>query len=105
GAWIAAVAGLGGMRDHGGELSFRPRLPQALARLAFRVTYRGRCLRVEIRHGEVSYEVLRGEPFEIEHDGERVLLDPKATRPWTLPDVGEEPSQPPGRAPRRRRGR
>ena len=27
GSWIAAVAGFGGMRDHGGELSFRPRLP------------------------------------------------------------------------------
>ncbi len=27
GAWIAAVAGFGGMRDHDGELSFTPRLP------------------------------------------------------------------------------
>ena len=38
GSWIAAVAGFGGMRDHGGELSFRPRLPAALTRLEFRVT-------------------------------------------------------------------
>ena len=29
GAWIAAVAGFGGMRDHGGQLSFAPRLPGA----------------------------------------------------------------------------
>ena len=35
GAWIAAVAGFGGMRDHGGRLSFAPRLPPALSRLAF----------------------------------------------------------------------
>ena len=27
GAWIAAVAGFGGMRDHGGKLTFAPRLP------------------------------------------------------------------------------
>ncbi len=27
GAWIAAVCGFGGMRDHGGSLSFTPRLP------------------------------------------------------------------------------
>ena len=27
GTWIAAVAGFGGMRDHGGKLSFTPRLP------------------------------------------------------------------------------
>ena len=33
GTWIAAVAGFGGMRDHGGELSFSPRLPAALTRL------------------------------------------------------------------------
>ena len=29
GAWIVAVAGFGGMRDHDGELSFKPRLPAA----------------------------------------------------------------------------
>ena len=27
GTWIAAVAGFGGMRDHGGQLTFSPRLP------------------------------------------------------------------------------
>ena len=37
GAWIAAVAGLGGMRDHDGRLSFTPRLPGALSRLRFRL--------------------------------------------------------------------
>jgi alpha,alpha-trehalose phosphorylase len=102
GAWIAAVAGFGGMRDHGGALGFRPRLPAALTRLEFRVTFRGRRLRVEVRHGEATYEVLDGGPLDIEHDGEPVRLAPKATRPWTLPEVGEPPTQPPGRAPRRR---
>ena len=34
GSWIAAVAGFGGMRCYGGELSFRPRLPAALSKLA-----------------------------------------------------------------------
>ena len=29
GAWIVAVAGFGGMRDHDGALSFTPRLPAA----------------------------------------------------------------------------
>jgi alpha,alpha-trehalose phosphorylase len=105
GSWIAAVAGFGGMRDHGGELSFRPRLPAALTRLAFRLTFRGRCLRIDVRHSEVTYEVISGDPIEIEHDGERIRLDPKATRSWTLPDVGEEPQPPPGREPRRRRQR
>ena len=36
GAWIAAVAGFGGMRDHDGSLSFAPRLPERLTRLDIR---------------------------------------------------------------------
>ena len=48
GTWIAAVAGFGGMRDHGGELSFSPRLPAALTRLKFRLMFRGTSLRVEV---------------------------------------------------------
>ena len=28
GSWLAVVAGFGGMRDHGGELRFRPRIPE-----------------------------------------------------------------------------
>src|SRR5207247_4015733 len=35
GSWLAAVAGFGGMRDHDGFLSFAPKLPARLARLAF----------------------------------------------------------------------
>ena len=34
GAWWTAVAGFGGMRDHGGELTFAPRLPDQLTKLA-----------------------------------------------------------------------
>ena len=33
GAWIATVAGFGGMRDHGGRLTFAPRLAQQLSSL------------------------------------------------------------------------
>src|SRR5262249_47109732 len=36
GAWTAAVAGFGGMREHDGHLSFAPRLPPRLERLVFR---------------------------------------------------------------------
>ncbi len=42
GTWVAAVAGFGGMRDHGGELSFKPRLPGALTRMRFRLMFRRR---------------------------------------------------------------
>src|SRR5262249_32436872 len=42
GACIAAVAGLGGLRDQGDRVSFAPRLPARLDRLAFRLICRGR---------------------------------------------------------------
>ena len=45
GAWIAAVAGFGGMRDHDGSLSFAPRLPDA-PRLDFGLLFRGRRIQV-----------------------------------------------------------
>src|SRR3954466_12023313 len=65
GSWIAAVAGFGGMRDFGGDLSFRPRLPAALARICFRVLYRGRSLKVEVTHAQASYELLSGDPIDL----------------------------------------
>ena len=48
GSWIAAVAGFGGMRDHGGELSFRPRLPGGADAAALPgASTAARCLRVD----------------------------------------------------------
>jgi alpha,alpha-trehalose phosphorylase len=105
GAWIGAVAGFGGMRDHGGTLRFTPRLPEALGRLAFRVTFRGRLLLVEIGQTQATYTLLAGDPLEIMHFGERVTAD--RARPLTrgIPPAPrrEPPTQPPGRAPARRR--
>jgi alpha,alpha-trehalose phosphorylase len=107
GAWIAAVAGFGGTRDSRRGLMFRPRLPAAIARLRFHLVWRGRRLRVEVRHPVVRYELLEGEPIDIFHDDERVRLEVGAPedRRWTLPPTGPEPVQPPGRAPARRRAR
>ena len=104
GAWIAAVAGFGGMREHCGELSFAPRLPERLTRLSFGITFRGRRLRVEARDTEVSYRLLQGESLDIRHFGEPMTV---AGEPLVLPmkknpAVGETPTQPPGRAPRHR---
>src|SRR5215831_17083462 len=48
GAWLAAVAGFGGMRDHEGALAFAPRLPPRLDRLAFGIMFHNRRLRVEV---------------------------------------------------------
>src|SRR5436309_5152504 len=69
GAWIAAVAGFGGMRDHGGALTFAPRLPERLERLSFRLLFRGRRLAVEATKDAATYTLLEGPPLEIAHHG------------------------------------
>jgi alpha,alpha-trehalose phosphorylase len=105
GAWIAAVAGFGGMRDYGGELRFAPRLPERLTRLAFRLRWRGSRLGVEVEDAAAVYTLLDGEPVAIRHFEERVTVE--AGEPLRLPApapaaAGARPAQPPGRAPARR---
>jgi alpha,alpha-trehalose phosphorylase len=104
GTWIGAVAGFGGMRDHGGILSFTPRLPQALTRLTFRLCFRGRRLLVEVEHKQATYSLLRGSSLEIVHHGKKVTVDAKrpVIRQIPSPPARETPSQPSGRAPKRR---
>jgi alpha,alpha-trehalose phosphorylase len=105
GAWTVAVAGFGGLRDHDGTLTFAPRLPPALSRLAFRLTFQGRCLRVEIRPEHATYELLSGDPLTSSHHGEAITIEAGApvTRPVPPAPTVEPVTQPAGRAPQRRR--
>jgi alpha,alpha-trehalose phosphorylase len=104
GAWIVAVGGFGGMRDHGGSLAFAPRLPPALTRLTYRLCYRGRRLRVDVQQERAAYTLTHGPALEITHHQEPATLT--AGRPVTLPipptPARPAPRQPPGRAPARR---
>jgi alpha,alpha-trehalose phosphorylase len=102
GSWLVAVAGFGGMRDHGRTLTFAPRLPAQLTRLSFRLLYRGRRLRVTIGPAEARYELLDGEALEVGHHGEPVALSApggEQTRPIPPAPMRERPAQPPGREP------
>ncbi len=102
GAWLAAVAGFGGLRDHDGFLSFAPRLPTRLERLAFGLRFRDRLLKVEATKTEVTYTLKEGEPLELSHYGDRITVSTERplTRP-ILPMTLERPapSPPPGREP------
>jgi alpha,alpha-trehalose phosphorylase len=103
GSWLAAVAGFGGMRDHGDTLTFAPRLPPRLTRIAFGLVYRGRRLRVEIRPDGARYEVLDGDAVEVVHEGEALTVAPGApqTRPLVPTPPRAKAAQPPGRSPPR----
>ncbi|MBB4910148.1 glycoside hydrolase family 65 protein [Actinophytocola algeriensis] len=104
GAWTVAVAGFGGMRDHDRSLAFAPRLPEALTRLAFRLTYRESRFAVEIDQDSASYTLLEGPSLTVRHHGEGVplVLGTVERRPIPALPAREAPSQPRGRAPHRR---
>ena len=105
GTWIVAVAGFGGMRDHDGVLSFTPRLPERLTRLAFGMCFRERRLRVEVTHEQARYSLLEGSPLEVTHHGHAITVT--TGRPVTCPipalAAKATPTQPHGRSPAPRR--
>ena len=54
GVWTALVNGFGGMRDHGGRLSFDPRLPDGWPALSFSLRWHGSRLRVRVEPERVG---------------------------------------------------
>jgi alpha,alpha-trehalose phosphorylase len=104
GAWTVAVAGFGGMRDHDQSLAFAPRLPAALTRLAFRLTYRDSRFAVEVGQDGASYTLLDGPSLTVRHHGEEVALTKGAAEWRPIPEIAarKAPAQPAGRTPRRR---
>jgi alpha,alpha-trehalose phosphorylase len=91
GAWTALVGGFGGMRVGQDGLAFSPRLPPGLARLSFRMRYRGRIVKVAVRPRAASYSLLEGDPLPITHHGQQVTIAPDEV---TL-DIPAAPTPPP----------
>ena len=101
GTWMVLVAGFGGTRQYGGSLSFTPRLPETLSRLAFHIQFRGSRLRVEVTPTLATYRITQGSSLRVTHYGEDLVVDEHAVaRPIPpLGEVGPRPRQPPGREP------
>jgi alpha,alpha-trehalose phosphorylase len=104
GAWLAFVAGLGGLREDGEDLEIAPLLPSSLSRTAYSVTWRGRLLRVETTREGTTVTLVRGEgPVTVVVDG--APLPVTAAAPGHVPlrapnPLLDEPRQPAGREPR-----
>lgn len=104
GAWLALVAGLGGLREDRDELEIAPVLPATLERTAYHVTWRGRLLRVETTRAGTTVTLRRGVgPVTVVVDGTPVAVD--ADGPAHVPlrppsPLLPEPTQPVGREPR-----
>ena len=101
GSWIALVMGFGGLRDHGGRLSFAPRLPEHLPRMRFCLRWRDSRLAVTVTPAEATYEVTGGPPVDIRHHGERLTVSGATTRAIPPIDPDPEPTSP--RPPERRK--
>jgi alpha,alpha-trehalose phosphorylase len=106
GAWLALVAGFGGMRDGPDELLFRPQLPPGWQRLRFSVRRRGQRLHVDITPGRVEYSVDGTEPVPVTHctgrSTDAIVIKPgkTVTRRWkAVRPLTPRPEQPPGRKP------
>ncbi|MDQ2851653.1 MAG: family 65 glycosyl hydrolase [Actinomycetota bacterium] len=104
GAWLALVCGFGGMRDHGGQLSFTPALPKRLTRLAFTLRWRGCKVRVTIHPDHAVYELEDGSGAhtDLSHYGEVFTLTTAepVTRAFTpVEPLTPRPKQPAGREP------
>ncbi len=106
GAWIAAVAGFGGMRDHWGKLSFKPRLPSQLTRLRYRLAFRHRVIEVVVTQKTVTYALRSGDPLEITHYDEVLEAREGETIERPIPPLhaGPAPKQPTHRGPLGARG-
>lgn len=100
----AVIAGLAGARQRDGCLSFAPRLPEPLSRIAFPFAFQGRVLRVEITASRATYELRDGAPLQVEHWGTELLLTPGARSAGAIPPAPAVATvrQPAGRAPSRR---
>ena len=101
GAWLAVAAGLGGLRDHDGQLSFAPRLPERITRLAFRLTFRGRRIEISFDRRYTYLELRDGPPLEVGYYDDVVTIPagPPLALPLRATPVRLAPTQPPGRAP------
>jgi len=100
GGWVALVAGFGGMRAGAGSLTFKPRLPDNISALTFRMRYRGRKLCVTIKEGRARYELLDGSPLPLAHHGEEFELGKKPVERRIPPvKAGPRPEQPQARPP------
>jgi alpha,alpha-trehalose phosphorylase len=105
GTWTALVAGFGGMRTREGALSFAPRLPDGIGRLSFAVAHAGSRIRVTIRSGSATYQLVAGQgPFKLVHHGRVLEVDPRQPLDCPIPAAApvEPVHQPPGRAPQPR---
>ena len=93
GTWMAVTYGIAGMRDHGGVLSFDPRLPIQWEGMSFPLTVRGSELKVELSPDQATYRLATGGDLTLWHQDQEVTLreGESATLAVRRPEKGPSP--------------
>ena len=82
GIWNAVVYGFGGMNDHGGQITFEPRLPEAWTQVSFRVTLHGTRVRADVTQDAITLTVETGDSATVSVYGRSLQV--KAGHPVTV---------------------
>ena len=77
GSWMCMVNGFAGMRVHDNVLSFQPYIHPDWEQYSFKITYRGRIIKLVISGTGTTYELLEGKELELTHLGEKHILKDK----------------------------
>lgn len=89
GVWTALVGGFGGMRDHYGDLSFDPRLPESWDELAYVLHWHGTKLDISITRDALRITAGAGERVSFTVRGEEFAIDPESELVVPLADQGK----------------
>ncbi|WP_353081744.1 glycoside hydrolase family 65 protein [Tessaracoccus lapidicaptus] len=89
GVWTALVYGFGGLRDHGGRITFDPRLPDQWDSLRFPLQIRGSRVRVHLERTAITFEIEDGGPVAVSVRGQDVTVEPGT--PLRVPLDGQGP--------------
>ncbi len=88
GVWKSLVYGFGGLRDHGGRITFDPRLPEGWPELAFPLRIRGSRLRVRLRPHEMEFAVEEGDAVDLSVRGVALRVTQKEPVRFSLANMG-----------------
>jgi len=92
GVWTALVSGFGGMRDHFGELSFDPRLPEDWPSLSYTLHWHGTELKIRVTREELTVTAGEGDPVAFDVRGTGYTA--RAGQPVVVPLDGQGPDRP-----------
>ena len=74
GVWMVFVYGFAGLRDYDGRLRFKPRIPDRIEKLRFRLTMHGQVLEVDAGPNSTTYTLHEGSGLIITHEDRDIEL-------------------------------